>query len=328
MNLNSFIDERGNVILAFMPMDQPMSLPPENVKRKQEVVSFAILTEFMRVLALRDTPWARSMVATIFRLPVRRMAEKLIGLDENVAAHGWSAAMGLFLQDFVADYRVRGLENVPPSGPLLVVSNHPGSYDMPILSTVMGRDDLKVIASDISIVRLLPSIREHFIFISRDVHQSMLTVRSTIRHLKSGGSVLIFPRGEVEPDQDVSPGAMPDFGRWSLSSELFLRKVPQTQVLAVFAKGVLSPRWINHPIVRMWQKPARRQKVAEVLQVAQQLAGRKKFSLTPSLAFSSLQTVDDLGTISAPEGDLLKAMIEQVRSLTGAPGESLVRKNG
>jgi hypothetical protein len=311
-----------------MQRENPLSILPDGNKTKLEEVSFAIVTEFMRVLTLRDNPWARSMVATIFRLPVRRMAEKLIGLDENVAAHGWSAAMGLFLQDFVADYRVRGLENVPPSGPLLVICNHPGSYDMPILSTVMGRDDLKVIASDISIVRLLPSIREHFIFISRDVHQSMLTVRTTIRHLKSGGSVLIFPRGEVEPDQDISPGALPDFERWSLSPELFLRKVPQTQILAVFAKGVLSPRWINHPIVRMWKKPARRQKVAEVLQVAQQLAGQKKFSLTPSLTFSSPQTVDDLGTISAPEGDLLKAMIQQVKLLTGAPGETKARING
>ena len=305
-----------------------MSLPPESVKRKLEVVSFAIVTEFLGVLTLRDKPWARSVVAALFRLPVQRMAEKLIGLDENVAAHGWSAAMGLFLQDFVADYRVRGLDNVPRSGPLLVICNHPGSYDMPILSTVMGRDDLKIIASDISIVRLLPSIREHFIFISRDVHKSMLTVRSAIRHLKSGGSVLIFPRGEVEPDQDVSPEALPDFERWSLSSELFLRKVPQTQVLAVFAKGVLSPRWINHPIVRSWKKPARRQKVAEVLQVAQQLAGRKKFSLTPSLSFSSLLTVDDLGSLAMPEGDLLKAMIEQVRSLADVPGCSLTGING
>lgn len=302
--------------------------PLERDETKLEQVSFAIVSEIMGVLMLRDKHWARSVVGTIFQIPVQRMAERLILLDENVAAHGWSAAMGLFLRNFVADYQVKGVENVPSNGPLLVICNHPGSYDMPILSTVMGRDDLKVIASDISIVHLLPSVREHFIFMFRDAHQSMITVRSALRHLKDGGSLLIFPRGEVEPDQIVSPGALPDFEHWSLSPELFLRKVPQTRVLAVFAKGMLSPRWINHPIVRAWRRPARRQKVAEVLQVAQQLTGEKKFSLTPSLVFSSLLTVADLGSLSVPEGQLLMHMIQQVRSLIEASGKGLAGRNG
>jgi hypothetical protein len=302
--------------------------PPEHVGTRMEQVNFAVVSEIMGVLTLRDKPWARPLIKTIFRVPAQRLAKKLVWLDGNVAAYGWSAAMGLFMGDFVADYQVMGVENIPAEGPLLAISNHPGAYDMPILSKVMGRDDLKVISSDISIVRLLPNVRKHFIFMYKDAHQSMVTVRSALRHLKDGGSLLIFPRGEVEPDQIVSPGALPDFERWSLSIELFLRKAPQTRVLPVFAKGVLSPHWIKHPILQIWRKPARRQKVAEILQVAQQLTGDKKFSLTPSLKFSSLLTVDALGSLSAPEGALLRAMIQKVRQMAEDTGETMSGING
>lgn len=302
----------------FMQIEgQAESMQTKTTVQKDRLV-FAIITEIMRVMNLRGKSWARPILGSILRLPVSRLAEKLIRLDENVAALGWSAAMGKFLADFVTDYQVKGLENVPRRGPVLIVCNHPGSYDMPILSTVMGRDDLKIIASDISIIRQLPSIMEHFIFISTDPYKSMLTVRSALRHLMQGGGVLIFPRGDVEPDQGVTPGGMPDFEHWSSSLELFLRKAPQTRVLAVFAKGVLSRRWFNSSLARLWKKPARRQKVAEVFQVAQQLIGEKGFSLTPSLSFSTLLTVDDLGSVEAPSGKLLNAMIQQVRGLIEA----------
>jgi hypothetical protein len=114
------------------------------------------------------------------------------------------------------------------------------------------------------------------------------------------GAVLVYPRGDVEPDQDVTPEGRPDFERWSPSSEVFLRKVPETRTLMVFTKGVLSPRWIKSPWIRIWKKPAQRQKIAEILQVSQQLTGKGGFSLTPSVSFSRLLTVDDLGSIAAP----------------------------
>jgi hypothetical protein len=247
------------------------------------------------------------------------LAEIVVRFDEDIAVQGWSATMKGYLLDFVTDYRVRGFDNVPKTGPLLIACNHPGSYDMPIISSVMGRDDVKFIASDISIVHELPNIMEHFIFMSRDAHKSMLTVRTAIRHLQDGGAVLIYPRGDVEPDQDVTPGGLPDFERWSPSSEVLLRKVPQTRTLMVFTKGVLSPRWFKSPWIRIWKKPAQRQKIAEIFQVSQQLTGKKGFTLTPSVYFSRLLTIDDLGSAAAPAGDLLKAMIREMRSLIDAP---------
>jgi hypothetical protein len=292
---------------------------PVERNEKCDRVIFAIVSEILRVMSLTNRAWARKLIGIILKKPIRKMAEIVVRFDEDIAVQGWSATMKGYLLDFVTDYRVRGFDNVPKTGPLLIACNHPGSYDMPIISSVMGRDDVKFIASDISIVHELPNIMEHFIFMSRDAHKSMLTVRTAIRHLQDGGAVLIYPRGDVEPDQDVTPGGLPDFERWSPSSEVLLRKVPQTRTLMVFTKGVLSPRWFKSPWIRIWKKPAQRQKIAEIFQVSQQLTGKKGFTLTPSVYFSRLLTIDDLGSAAAPAGDLLKAMIREMRSLIDAP---------
>jgi hypothetical protein len=284
-------------------------------------VAETILEEVIGVMGLRQKPWARPLFGPLLRIPIRRMTDTLVDVDENIAQLGLSAAIERQLGGFVAEYRVSGSVTVPKEGPLLIACNHPGSYDMPILSTVMKRDDLKTVASNITVFRQLPNIMEHFILISRDPHVRMVTVRNCLRHLSEGGALLIFPRGEVEPDRSVIPGSLPDFENWSPSLELFLRKVPSTRVLAVFASGVLSPRWFNSRFVRMWKKPAQRQKVSEIFQVIQQLVGSKNLSLHPRVAFSPLLTVDDLGTIQAPNGDLLKAIIQQARLLVEADSD-------
>ena len=297
-----------------------MSDENQLVERDKKInrVIYAIVTEILGVMSLGNKPWSRKVIGSILKRPIQKMAEILVRFDEDITVQGWSATMKAYLADYVADYRVVGIENIPKTGPLLLSSNHPGSYDMPIITTVVGRDDVKFITSDISIVRELPNIMEHFIFMSRDVYKSMLTVRTAIRHLQNGGAVLIYPRGDVEPDQDVTPGGMPDFERWSPSSEVFLRKVPETKTLMVFAKGVLAQHWFKQPWIKVWKKPAQRQKIAEIFQVSQQLTGKGRFTLTPSVSFSRLLTIDDLGSKEAPSGDLLKAMIREMTYLMDA----------
>jgi hypothetical protein len=46
-------------------------------------------------------------------------------------------------------------------------------------------------------------------------------VRSMIRHLEFGGSVLIFLSGRVEPDPAILPSAHQALQNWSQSIELF-----------------------------------------------------------------------------------------------------------
>ena len=58
--------------------------------------------------------------------------------------------------------------------------------------------------------------------------------------------------------------------------------------------GVLSPRWFRSPLVRLWKRPEQRQKIAEILQVVQQLVWHKDLELTPRVALSPPLTVEDL----------------------------------
>jgi hypothetical protein len=101
-----------------------------------------------------------------------------------------------------------------------------------------------------------------------------------------GQALLLFPRGDVEIDPALSPEAFLGMARWSASLELFLRKAPETRVVVAIVGGVLSSRWFEHPLVRLWKKTEQRQKVAEIIQVAEQLLLSRKPQLTPQVLFS------------------------------------------
>jgi hypothetical protein len=45
----------------------------------------------------------------------------------------------------------------------MVICNHPAAYDVVILVASIRRDDLKVLASDIQLVQMLPNVAEHII---------------------------------------------------------------------------------------------------------------------------------------------------------------------
>ena len=197
----------------------------------------------------------------------------------------------------------------------MVVCNHPAAYDAAILGACIQRDDLKMMASDIQIIQMLPNVAEHMIPVPYYIPARLQTVRSTIRHLQNGGAVLVFPRGDVEPDPAISPGAEKSLEGWSPSIELFLRRVPQTQSVVAIASGILSPRWYKNPLINLWKKYEQRQKMAEIFQVSYQLLTGKKSKAKPLVSFSAPLSISDLGGEDAPEGVLLVSLIEQARSL-------------
>jgi hypothetical protein len=211
---------------------------------------------------------------------------------------------------------VTGVENIPLSGPAMIVSNHPGAYDIIVMSAVLPRNDVKIISSNVPFIRCLPNANEHFIMIAHTMGPRIAAVRAAQRHLASGGLLLFFPRGEVEPDPAFAPDPERELPRWSESVELFLRLVPETKLVAAAAGGMLSKRWFDHPVVQLWNRPARRQKVAELFQVASRLFGKKTAGIQPTISFSAPL---DLEIKAAPKGALLEAVTsavgEQIRKL-------------
>ena len=103
---------------------------------------------------------------------------------------------------------VHGGDNVPKRGPLLVVSNHPGTYDAVAIAAHLSRDDVKIVSSDIPFIQTMRNANRHFLFTTRDTYKRMIVIKRAIRHLKSGGAILIFPSGHIDPEPAFMPDAM------------------------------------------------------------------------------------------------------------------------
>lgn len=245
--------------------------------------------------------------------PVRYFAEILADFDKKVAEAGLAAGLQDLLARFVRDVEIRGTEGLPEKGPLLIVSNHPAAYDMPIIAANLPRDDLLVLSSTIKFISSLPATARYFVFIEKTPSEHMAATLEAIRHLKAGGALLIFPRGNTEPDPCVSTGAVQSLEKWSPSVEIFLRRVPQTQVVITIVSGVLSAGWMRSPITWLRKEKEQRQKIAEISQVIQQVLFPGSLWLSPKVVFSRIITTSELSA----NGSIMQGILGCAREMLG-----------
>jgi hypothetical protein len=238
--------------------------------------------------------WVRKLLEPLAWLSINRFANMMLRLDHTISQDGFRQGLSDLASNFVNDVQVRGAEHIPSEGPLLLVSNHPGTIDSAAIGAELPRDDLSIIASNFPLLQRLPHASQHLIFIDPHASMNLSGVRSAINHLKSGGAVLIFPSGRVEPDPAIMPGAIEKIQNWSSSIEFFLCKVPQTQVVITIISGVLSPVFLHNPINRLLRGIRDPIMIAEVSQVITQMILRKRFRMNPWVSFDLPLTVDEL----------------------------------
>lgn len=259
----------------------------------------------------------RAAVGRIFRAPARRFALEAKRFDDIVGTAGLGAGGAWALERFVAGVEIRGRERVPLTGPLLLLSNHPGLTDTLALFAATPRSDLRIIAADRPFLRALPHTSEYLLTLAEGAGPQLGLLRATARHLRGGGAVLTFPGGRIEPDPAVLPGAAEALEAWAPSTDALARLAEGVAVQPVIVSGVLSAAALRHPLTRIRRSRRDREWLGATLQLLRRRLGR----VTVTVSFGEPFRAADL-----PAGTgVRREAISRARSLVGEAAPASAR---
>ena len=285
-------------------------MTPSSDRRDVAAYREKITDEICRALGFEPAGAARRVVGPLFRYPAGRFAGIIARADDEIRSSGLSGGARSVLTDFSLRPTVRGAEHIPVDGPLLIVSNHPGAYDSLAIMASVPRKDLKVVISDVGFTRAFAAAREYYIYAPPDTAGRVKALRASIAHLASGGALLLYAHVDVEPDPETSPGAEEALQDWSRSVEIILRRVPEARLQVSIASGILMPRFLNSPLVKIRRNAPQRQKLAEFLQVSWQMVFPR--SVQPKIHLSFSAPVEGRGL---PRDRLMPAVVAMAERL-------------
>lgn len=191
----------------------------------------------IKVFAIRALEWTTAKV-TLLRLI--RSFEKS---GAPVGPPFWAKAvrhMGIRIDTTEAE-----IARIPPTGPLVVVANHPhGLVDGMIMAEIICRvrSDFKILTR--SLLTGIPEVEQFMIpvpFPHEDNARELgLQMRDeTMKHLKAGGVVILFPAGKVAMSETYFGPAIE--AEWNVFTHKIVRSSKAT-ILPMFFPGGNS-RW-------------------------------------------------------------------------------------
>jgi len=257
-------------------------------------IQSATTDEIFYALGLNRRGTLRRAFGWAFRAPTRRFARIMADVDAAVAEGGPPAGCQTMLDALGVQAKAEGVENIPPTGPAIILANHPGAYDSMAIGSLIPRTDLKVIAAKTRLYQVLPHIHPEMIYASEERSESMTALRQAITHFEADGILLQFGSGLIEPDPALYPVDDTVFERWSASIEVFMRKIPQVQIVPTIASNVLLKRFAQHPLTRLRKTGMDQRRLAEFMQIIQQLLFPKSVDAKPCISFGKPFTLEEL----------------------------------
>jgi len=279
-------------------------------------LSESLIDEIVAAVGLPTTALTHTVFWHLFRNITDRLANLGASFDQIIKEMGLPAASAWALTHFCSNLQVHGSEFIPDQGPLLVVSNHPGTYDALALFSILEGHNIRSVSTVIPFLNLLPNARYHFLFTPRhDVRERMLVFRNAIKHLQSGGTVVYFGSGHRDPDPAVYPGAGRSIDNWLNVFDTFFKYVKDLKLLLTIISGVVSAKWAKHPITWFRRKQIDKQRLAEFGQVITQLRKPGKLMMTPRVSFGKPFSENDLRQVVGTGKLHHDAIIERAKLL-------------
>jgi len=277
------------------------------------------LDDLVSSFGLEQNPFLGAGVRQLFMKPARKFAQQMADFDNDVGAVGLSEAACRFLQThFINDLRIHGRENIPASGPILVLSNHPGMADNVSLFAAVNRTDLRVVAMQRPFLESLFHLSPLLSYVSDNPSDRMRVVRQVSAHLRQGGVVLTCPAGKIEPDPDVYSGALDSLNNWTDSAGVFVRLAPDTKILPALISGVIWQRAAHHWLTRIKRTRDERERLAAALQLLAMVM-RDARPVTPHIRFAKPITLDEVGSNDSKA--IHQLVINRMRELIQSPCE-------
>jgi hypothetical protein len=310
----SFYHPYGNIINMRVLQFHRESTNMHEKDEEIHALSQYLIDEIIMAFGLKKTTGSRRLFTFLLNKVTTRLATICVMTDRKIATDGFPVAAGWMARHWVREVRTRGAASVPATGPLLVVSNHVGAYDILVVPSQINRRDVKIIASDSPFFKNLRNASRQMIYASADPGSRMAAARQGVAHLREGGALLLFGTGLIDPDPEVYPHAELAVGNWSPSIDLFLRQVPQTQLIISILSGIVMPRWAHSPLTWLRRVEWQKRRIAEYGQVMEQLFFPGKPNISPSMTIAPPIDVDELHRESGAKS-VLPAVITHGKAL-------------
>ena len=184
----------------------------------------------------------RLIIKTIERASGKKRLEKVYkeySEKTNNPRFFWSAVLEI-MNIKVTNKSKNNLE-IPHSGPLLMISNHPfGIIDGLILCSLASkiRDDFKIITHET--LKLIPELDKFILPIDfsgtdkQTIKSNIKTTKEAKEHLINNGLLIIFPSGSVSVAKSLKTAAQDD--EWKLFPAKLIHQT-KTDVLPIYFEG-------------------------------------------------------------------------------------------
>lgn len=202
-----------------------------------------------------------------FQFSARRFAKELLEFDNNIATLGLQQAAQKLLKRHAGALQHHGAA-LAKTGPLLIACNHPGLSDILVLLSILEREDIRIIAAEKGLLRALPNLCRHLIFLGEKLQLRPSSIREAKAHFGRGGCIILFAKGAIESDPLIDrQAALEGLKGWQESLEVFSSLHSGMLLQSAIIKGVRHPATFYHPLLRLQRDPKERDWLAATLQL-------------------------------------------------------------